>query len=133
MRDFSYTINLDNRRVAVEMLYLDENEQWEVYLYSPIENYLQYRSDNGFEDATLYEEDVRNAERCYHDEEWSICFNEFWDLMQDEERNLVLKGQGDEVYDAFMHPYEFFKDSDEGYFAMADYIMDWLRFNFRWK
>lgn len=133
MKDFSYTYNLDNRRVAVELLYLEDNEQWEVYIYSPIENHLQYRGDNGFADATLYEEDVRNAERCYHDEEWSIRFDEFWDLMQHEERNLVLKGKGDEVYDSYIHPYEFFISTDEGYFAMAEYVGDWLKFNFRWE
>ena len=128
MKDFVYTIKQNDKRLVVNTLYLPDSHVWEIFIETAIENVVYIRVDGTDTTRPLltYDTMQKTAENVYHDEKWSIDAGEFWDWVDDNEMNLTLAGQGDEVYLHKQTENEFYNDSDNGYFALGQWITEWL-------
>ena len=132
MRDFKFAIKQDKKRLVVHTLYLPDTHIWEIFIDVPIENALYEHKymTNDTKAVPIYDTMQELAENVYHDEAWSIDAGEVWDWIEQHELNLTFAGQGDETHLYSQGEREFYNDSDDGYFALASWITDWVNEHF---
>ena len=122
MKDYRFTFRKNGAPVTLDLLYLDSLKGWEVYFEVPTEYQVEHKSQA----LEPYDTFDLECDHVYHNENWSIDLGEVWDWVYNNEANISWTGKGPEVYQYAQSEYEFYKESDNGYFAMFEWVTFWF-------
>ena len=98
MKDYLIHYKIDGKQLRLLLMYLPDTNIWEVFIDSPIENTLAYRPNDATDyiDIHPYIVDNINAENTYHQQDWSLDTQMFWDYVQQHDMNIIYDNGNEE-------------------------------------